>query len=456
IHRDIKQQNIMLLKNGKIKVTDFGIAKLPNAETVTMTDKAIGTVFYISPEQASGKKIDPRSDLYSLGVLMYEMSTGTLPFNAESPVSVALMQVSARPKPPREINPTIPQGLEQIILGAMEKVPEKRFQSAAQMLKLLTHIKNNPSYVFKTKKTDKAEQKNKLNPKNEEVNEQEEVIIKRRSRSMLPIIAGVMSAFLLVLGLSGAYLITKLMNPPVQTETKTVTVKYLLEHFYSEELKAELEAEGFNVLVTYEFNKDYSENTIIEQTPEGGERRKVNIGENQLCDLELVVSKGAEVLKLRDYTVSEYRVTKLELENMGIHVKVESDFHPTMMSGYIYRTEPAAGTTLVVGDTVTLYVSNGPEIAYTQVPNFKNMTEAEAMDTLIQYKLAIGKVTREYNDDVEKGRIISQSINPYTEVPQNETRIGFVVSLGKKGEDTTVPVETEPVETDENGVPAGI
>ena len=109
IHRDIKPQNIMLLKSGLVKVTDFGIAKLPNAETVTMTDKAIGTVYYISPEQASGVGIDTRSDLYSLGVMMYEMATGTLPFTADSPVSVAMMQINDTPKAPTEINPSIPQ-----------------------------------------------------------------------------------------------------------------------------------------------------------------------------------------------------------------------------------------------------------------------------------------------------------------------------------------------------------
>ena len=122
-HRDIKPQNILLLKDGHIKVTDFGIAKLPNTETVTMTDKAIGTVFYISPEQASGKTIDQRSDIYSLGAMMYEMMTGTLPFTADSPVSVAMMQVNATPKVPREIKPEIPRGLEQIVLLAMESNP---------------------------------------------------------------------------------------------------------------------------------------------------------------------------------------------------------------------------------------------------------------------------------------------------------------------------------------------
>ena len=135
---------ILLLKNGVIKVTDFGIAKLPNAETVTMTDKAIGTVYYISPEQASGKRVDRRSDIYSLGVLMYEMCTGKLPFMADSPVSVALMHVKDQPKRPSEIVPTIPKGLEQIILGAMEKHPDKRIQSASQMLKLLDRVKKKP------------------------------------------------------------------------------------------------------------------------------------------------------------------------------------------------------------------------------------------------------------------------------------------------------------------------
>ncbi|MBQ8005411.1 MAG: serine/threonine protein kinase, partial [Clostridia bacterium] len=149
IHRDIKPQNIMLLKNGVIKVTDFGIAKIPNAETMTLTDKAIGTVYYISPEQAEGKAINQRSDLYSLGVMIYEMSCGRLPFYDESPISVALKQINDDPVPPRNINPSIPRGLEQITLSAMEKDPERRFQSATQMLRQLARLKADPNIVFK-------------------------------------------------------------------------------------------------------------------------------------------------------------------------------------------------------------------------------------------------------------------------------------------------------------------
>lgn len=148
IHRDIKPQNVMLLKNGLVKVMDFGIAKLPNAETVTMTDKAIGTVYYMSPEQAGGKQIDCRSDIYSLGAMIYELATGQLPFKGESPVSVALKQITEKPVPPRELNPEIPIGLEQIILCAMSKKPADRFQSAEIMLDYMKRLQKNPKIKF--------------------------------------------------------------------------------------------------------------------------------------------------------------------------------------------------------------------------------------------------------------------------------------------------------------------
>ncbi len=148
IHRDIKPQNIMVLRNGLIKVMDFGIAKLPNAETVTMTDKAIGTVYYMSPEQASAKPIDCRSDIYSLGAMLYELATGKLPFEGESPVSIAVKQINEEPIPPREINPEIPIGLEQIILCAMSKKPSDRFQSADIMLDYVKRLQKNKKIKF--------------------------------------------------------------------------------------------------------------------------------------------------------------------------------------------------------------------------------------------------------------------------------------------------------------------
>ncbi len=160
VHRDIKPQNIMVLPGGKIKVTDFGIAKIPQAETLTLADKAIGTVYYISPEQARGGTIDARTDIYSLGVMLYEMVTGKLPFTAETPVAVILKNINDAPVPPSKLNPYIPKGLEQIILCAMEKRPQDRYQSATQMLRRIRDIKLNPNTVFpvtKPKKTPTSE-----------------------------------------------------------------------------------------------------------------------------------------------------------------------------------------------------------------------------------------------------------------------------------------------------------
>ena len=148
IHRDIKPQNIMVLKNGQIKMMDFGIAKLPNTETVTVTDKAIGTVYYMSPEQARGKKVDTRTDIYSFGAMLYELATGKLPFDGESPVSIAVKQINEEPIPPREINPDIPVGLEQIILCAMSKKPSERFQSADSMLEYVKALQKNKKIKF--------------------------------------------------------------------------------------------------------------------------------------------------------------------------------------------------------------------------------------------------------------------------------------------------------------------
>lgn len=148
IHRDIKPQNIMLLENGRVKVMDFGIAKLPNAETVTVTDKAVGTVYYMSPEQASGKTIDKRSDIYSVGAMMYELATGEMPFVGDTPIAILMKHVNEKPIPPRAKNPHIPYGLEQIILCAMSKKPSDRFDSVEEMFDYIKRLQNDPKIKF--------------------------------------------------------------------------------------------------------------------------------------------------------------------------------------------------------------------------------------------------------------------------------------------------------------------
>lgn len=452
IHRDIKPQNIMLLENGRVKVADFGIAKLPNAETITMTDQAIGTVFYISPEQASSKPIDPRSDLYSLGILMYEMITGKLPFTGDNPVAVALMQVTHQPQPPRELNPNIPVGLEQIIMRAIEKNPERRFQNANQMMRQIIQLKSNPSYVFKTQRnpspTPRPQHsseagearrkatipKDKLKPQKPRTATVKANNTKRRRKqnsSMLPIIAGITAAFLIIAGLCAIYIFSTLVESTKRDLSETHHIENFIGKMYDDEFKAERESEGYyRIHVEEVYDADTPENTIIGQSPKEGEARKVIPGQ-QYCDLMLTVSMGVQRLKLPDFTIMEYRAVEEEMKAIGLTSEVVQDYHDTILSGYVVSTDPAPGDEIAAGGKVTLHVSKGQHIVETTVPNFIGKTEAEAMQELTNANLGLGNVEYEKSNE-QKGTVIWQSVAAYTGVPEKATTIDFKVSLGQE------------------------
>lgn len=432
IHRDIKPQNIMLLKNGKIKVTDFGIAKLPNAETVTMTDKAIGTVYYISPEQASGKKIDPRSDIYSLGVVMYEMATGKLPFVADSPVSVALMQVNNQPRPPREILPSVPPGVEAMILTAMEKDPDKRFQSASVMLHYVLRLREDPGYNFKAHHSGSTAQIPVQRGKGGRK------AAKKQSRSMFPIIAAVVTAFMLVLITTGIVVLKNALDRSKESQGVTVSVPKYVGSVYNDELKKQIEDEGyFNIIVKEEFDADHEEGYILAQDPDEGAARKVKRG-TQKADVKLTVCTGAGSFTLDDYSVVEYRTAKLEMQKKGLKVEEYGEYDNTLIEYYTLRTDPPAGSTVKRGDTVKIFYSLGPQIEYVTISTFVGMTESDAITTLNSLGISYGKITYEKNDKYSKGQIISQSKAVGSKVPVGVTEIDFTVSLGDgSSEETT-------------------
>lgn len=445
VHRDIKPQNIMLIKNGIIKVTDFGIAKLPNAETISMTDKAIGTVYYISPEQVTGGEIDRRSDIYSLGVMMYEMATGTLPFNADSPVSVAMKQVSDEPAPPREINPYIPVGLEQIILRAMAKDPDDRYRSAEEMIAQLQKLRENPKIIFKEKKPKSAKKT------------AEEKKPHKTSRSMFPIILGVTCAFLIVAGISVAYMFDKLFVNSIKYTD--IAVENFVGATYTLELDEWFSSSDYYAKPTIEYKYDdrTAKGIVIEQDPMPNEKRRVLKGK-QKCNVTLTISLGEKTLVLGDYVAQDYRLVQNELRSLGL-VVVKTDIDSDVFeSGKVVRTEPAAGTTVSEDTKVTLYVSRGVSVAKTTVPAFVGLNEGEALGRILSSYLTVGKVTYK-RSDVAAGIVIEQGLKAYSSADMG-TPVSLVVSGGSyyyDEEGTTLPVitdEPEPTYDPEDGEPA--
>lgn len=435
VHRDIKPQNIMLLKNGVIKVTDFGIAKLPNAETLTLTDKAIGTVFYISPEQAEGKGIDQRSDLYSLGVMMYEMSCGRLPFYDESPISVALMQIKNNPIPPRTVNPSIPRGLEQITLSAMEKDPELRFQSASQMLRQLARLKADPNIVFRP------------NPKVESAHkhaERERVNTEAKAgKGMLPIILGVVAAFVVVVAVSLVYSLTQFKNGQ---RTTVLVVPKVVGSIYTSQDAVGLISSYYTVEVDEKFDVNSAPGTILEQNPAAESHVKISKKKPKVT-IKLVVSLGAETIILENYENQSLRDVKLALRKLGIYCEEQPVYDNRIQSGKVCYTFPGAGETAAIGSTVIIYYSQGRANggSAVEMPDFRERTETEAKQLAAELMLAVNVIYE--NSDKPSGIVIAQSIIPGTSVDQN-TAVTLTVSGGNSYTEKTVPNITGKNEAD--------
>ena len=430
VHRDIKPQNIMLLKNGIIKVMDFGIAKRPNAETVTMTDKAIGTVYYISPEQVTGGDIDARSDLYALGAMMYEMATGRLPFTADTPVSVALMQMNETAPQPKEINPAIPTGLDQIITRAMEKDPAARYQSAEEMLSHLLKLRENPKIIFKENKPPKQKKAKKKYAKT--------------SRTMFPIIMGVTMAFLIVAGISGYYMLDRLFINSANNAYVDITIENFINSTYEGKLKEWfMESERYEMpQITYVYHDTIEAGRIVSQDPMPNETRKILAGKQE-CKIAFEISKGPHLITLADYTVRDYRIVQNELRRLSLKVEVHNISSDVHEIGHVIRTEPEAGAIVREGDTIKVYVSQGADSVKVVVPEFAGKSEAQAYIMLMEYKLGVGEITYEKSDKTA-GTIIGQSVEAMLDVPMF-TEIDFTVSGGASyaGDGKAVPTEED-------------
>lgn len=424
VHRDVKPQNIMVLADKTIKVTDFGIARFARNESQTITDKAIGSVHYISPEQAKGELTDEKADIYSVGVILYEMLTGTLPFEAESAVSVAIMQLQTEPKLPTHINPLIPLGLEQITMRAMQKDPKNRYKSAAEMLRDLEQFKRDPNTVFQnnyfvddspTKHIDNFYYDAGPDKENSESAEEAET----SKVPLIPILTGVAVTFVAAIIVLCVIFIPRLLG---STGDEFPCPNYVGMDY--EALIAEKNEYDFTFEPEYDYSSEQPRGMIFEQTPAA--ERKVKRG----AVIKVKVSIGEKTVQVP--VVSGYDATKAKamLENEGFKVITVEESSEDIASNLIIRTEPAGGSNMPAGTEIKMFVSTGAPTEYLEIPDVTKCTLEDAKRLIERAGFTVGTVTEVSSAADMKGYVVSQSPSASAKTAGKGTAINLSVGNG--------------------------
>lgn len=431
VHRDIKPQNIMLLDNGQLRMMDFGIARISRAENQLNGGKAMGSVHYISPEQAKGEETDCTSDLYSVGVMMYEMLSGQLPFDAKDAVDVALQQISEKPRSLREIAPQTPLGLVEITERAMAKNPVNRYANAGEMLDALNRYVHDPSitfhYVYQPEQAPAKEvqkpmeqKRDRRQPDTSSARRQKKPAKKRRS-VFLPVLLGITVAFALACGAMCWSILQDSSN--LMNEKTDVTLGDYLG-MTRDEVNAQPQVTSGQILIQWEeeYNNDYAAGYVYRQSPVSG--RTVREGQT----ITLTVSLGTKYITVPD--LANYLQTDAErlLREQGVSVLVTQAVEPSVATGSVIRTEPAAGSQVAAGTTVIVYVSRPQVNTSTRVPALEGMDVNDARTLLVQNRLGLGSQTEQYSD-TPPGTVLSQSPEAGASVKLN-SRINVVVSAG--------------------------
>lgn len=450
VHRDIKPQNIMLLQDGTIKVTDFGIARFSNTETRTMTDKAIGSVHYIAPEQARGDNTDGKTDIYSVGVMLYEMTTGKLPFDADNAVSVAIMQLQSKPKMPREINPEIPAGLEEITIKAMQKDPSNRYQSAGEMLKDIRLFSENPqisfgyTYVVPEPKTikqahlkpDSAGNVDKYNADNLE--SYQEAAEKRKSPATNIIIGIIVSFAIVAIVCCGI----SIFNAFSSDASNAVQIPNLVGQKI-DDIKNNPDYK-FTWNIENSFDETQEIGTVLKQDPEPSNK---TIREGSV--ITLTVNSTETMVSVPYVNELPEESAQLKIQQKNLKTKIQYIEDDKTATGMVKDTSPKAGAEVSVDTVVTIFVSKYISVndKPAQVPNVlgKNIDDASYILTS-EYGF---EIDYEYNEEVDmpKDTVIAQSPLYGIEMEKGST-IKLIVAKGISRESTVrlyvdLPAEVE-------------
>ncbi len=457
VHRDIKPQNIMLLQDGTIKVTDFGIARFSDKSTRTMTDQAIGSVHYIAPEQARGDVTDGKTDIYSVGVMLYEMLTGKLPFDGESAVSVALMQLQSTPKRPREVNPGIPIGLEQITMKAMQKQPSARYKSAAEMLSDIERFRLNPSIVFDYGESFVDNQPTKFvgslkdrnggetkiinkpidtqSPKTDEADDEDYI---KQHRPAYYVMKGVLFAAVIVCVVFFSLAVFRGCN---SVQAKDVDVPNFVGKTIVE--AKEDNPNNFQFEIKSEYDESKELGVILEQEP-AANSMKVKTGST----ITLTVN-GTDTEVSVPFVTNYAEKDAIELiKSKNLMTEVVYVENTKTPKGYTIETFPKAGVKTTIGSTVYIYIANGERTEQVEIPSVEGLTLSNAKTQLEQLGLT---VEVQYDDESKEPKDTVLGLSPlqYGKVDKG-TVVTLTVSSGK-GDKNTVNIYVDlPTNTDES------
>lgn len=423
IHRDIKPQNIMLLKDGMIKVADFGIASL-ESDIEENNGEAVGSVHYIAPEQARGQAPDARSDIYSLGIVMYEMLTGKLPYIGASDVEVAVKHMNTDPVSPRELVPDIPEELERICLKAMNSDMDKRYQTASELLADLEQYKAQSlaAHVLEDSEAVLIDSDDQLQRRKKS----------RRSRK-IALSSGILAVLLFVIigfvFLNG-YFLKDLFSDPVKVKVDNFVGRYYEDVINDKDYK-----KVYDFKVTFKVDLEHEYGIILSQDPESGRSKSVN-DKNSKIVVELVcaaetVDDQKRLLRVPDIVNREREEAISMIQDAGFTYVIEQAPSDSITKGYVISTDPVAGAAADEGSEIKIIISTGPEAVMTKVPQLKGLSKQAAIEKIESSNLSVGNISTA-DSDLDAGTVIDQNIAAGTQVEEH-TKISITISSGPSG-----------------------